>query len=69
MRERNPEQQDGPGSSHQPAEPGKRGAFALSSRHGQRQGEQSEDEEEVKLIAITIDLNKKISMIEDFEIE
>jgi phage anti-repressor protein len=30
---------------------------------------ETEDEEEIKLIAITIDIDKKISMIEDFEIE
>ncbi len=29
----------------------------------------TEDEEEIKLIAITIDTDKKISMIEDFKIE
>ena len=30
---------------------------------------ETEDEEEIKLIAITINTDKKISMIEDFEIE
>ena len=30
---------------------------------------ETEDEEEIKLIAITIDIDKKISTIEDFEIE
>lgn len=30
---------------------------------------QTENEEQIKLIAITIDTDKKISMIEDFEIE
>ena len=29
----------------------------------------TENEEEIKLIAITLDLNKEVSMIEDFEIE
>ena len=30
---------------------------------------ETEEEEEIKLIAITIDVEKVISMIEDFEIE
>ncbi|MFX0138234.1 MAG: hypothetical protein ACFFDN_31625 [Candidatus Hodarchaeota archaeon] len=30
---------------------------------------ETEEEEEIKLIAITIDVDKKISMIKDFEIE